>query len=102
MLKEFGGRIDFVHLRSVRREGDGSYYEDNHLEGSVPMYEVMKALLEVMQHRGFRIFCRPDHGHCLCDDKKRRSNPGYSLYGRMRGIAELRGLQMGIAGSMAW
>ena len=102
MLKEFGGRIDFVHLRSVRREGDGSYYEDNHLEGSVPMYEVMKALLEVLQHRGFRIFCRPDHGHCLCDDKKRRSNPGYSLYGRMRGIAELRGLQMGIAGSMAW
>ena len=100
MLREFGDRVDFVHLRNVRRDAAGGYLEDNHLEGDVPMAVVMRVLLEVMQKRGFRIFCRPDHGHRMCDDLARTSNPGYSLYGRMRGIAELRGLQMGIANSM--
>ena len=89
-----------MHLRNVRRDAAGGYLEDNHLEGDVPMAVVMRVLLEVMQERGFRIFCRPDHGHRMCDDLARTSNPGYSLYGRMRGIAELRGLQMGIANSM--
>ena len=99
MLREFGDRTDFVHFRSTRREPDGSYIEDNHLEGDVDMPAMMSALLDVMQRRKFRIFCRPDHGHQMCDDLGRRNNPGYSFYGRMRGIAELRGLQAGVAAS---
>jgi len=102
MIKRLGTHIHFLHLRNVKREADGSFYEDNHLEGSTDMYAVMKSVLNEQKRRAdsgredIAIPMRPDHGHKLLDDINYAAFPGYPAIGRLKGLAELRGLEMGI------
>ncbi|WP_291787699.1 mannonate dehydratase [Cecembia sp.] len=97
MVREFGAHIHFIHLRSTRRDAVGNFYEDNHLEGDVPMEAVIHEILKVQKKRGISIPMRPDHGHQMLDDiQKPIINPGYTAIGRLKGLAEIRGVEAGL------
>jgi mannonate dehydratase len=97
MVKEFGDNIHFIHLRATRRDAEGNFFEDDHLTGDVPMEAVIYEILQVQQKRQISIPMRPDHGHQMLDDiSKPIVNPGYTAIGRLKGLAEIRGVEAGL------
>lgn len=100
MIKRLGQHIHFLHLRNIKHQSDGSFFESGHLGGDVPMYEVVREIVLLQQRSKCSLPMRPDHGHQMLDDVHKRANPGYTAIGRLKGLAELRGLEQGILQSM--